>query len=163
MTVRITKKRHRAEHTISTMAFAPRIDKHPSTTSLLTALLVGAMAIGGANAFQPSSRSHPRNNPLQGIPTKQNSRRLKAWNHHTDNSTFSHNRNIFSPSFRPNTSTTTAGLTTGSVLASAALLMNDPVVEAHVLTDVAHVGLDLAVFMGQGVLALRLAAVIGRT
>jgi hypothetical protein len=55
--------------------------------------------------------------------------------------------------------TTTAAA--GSVIASM-LITADPAVEAHVLSDVAHVGLDLAVFMGQGVLALRLAAVLGR-
>jgi hypothetical protein len=60
--------------------------------------------------------------------------------------------------FSPLRTTTAAA---GSVIAST-LIINDPAVEAHVLTDVAHVGLDLAVFMGQGVLALRLAAVLGR-
>lgn len=38
----------------------------------------------------------------------------------------------------------------------------DPHLEAQVLTDVSHLGLDLATFLGPGVLAIRLLAVVGR-
>lgn len=57
-----------------------------------------------------------------------------------------------------------SGLTSGSALASAFLVSApvDPTVEAQVLTDMSHLGLDLAGFLGPGMIVLRLAAVAGR-
>jgi hypothetical protein len=56
----------------------------------------------------------------------------------------------------------TIAVPSGYMLSTATSALFDPYVEAELLTDAAHVGLDLSAYLGPATPALRLAIVIGR-
>jgi hypothetical protein len=58
--------------------------------------------------------------------------------------------------------TAAATATPDHVAGGLSTLLSSPLVEAHVLSDVAHLTLDLATFFGPAKLAIRAAAVLGR-
>lgn len=55
-----------------------------------------------------------------------------------------------------------SSLASGGAVATFLQTPEDPLIEAQLLTDMSHLGLDLAVFLGPGMIALRLLAVVGR-